>query len=89
MSIPSIPLMVVLALVGAVVTADAQPRRPHPRPAPVARPVIVRPALVPWYAPLPYAFYYEQELRKRQHRPRATQSFEGSSPRCPRFFCYE
>jgi hypothetical protein len=91
--------VIVLALVGAVVTADAQPRRPQPRlgtRAPVAesalspggRPVIVRPVLVPWYAQPTYESVYQHELRKRwPPRPQATQSFHGSSPRCPWFFC--
>jgi len=84
---------VLAALVGlcvglTVTMASAQTvRTPRPgRAAAVAsRPVFVSPYLSP--PPLPYQFYVEQALRKRQHAPRATQSFEGSSPRCPRFFC--
>ena len=80
-------VFVVLLLLGPVAVSAQTVRGPRPpgRAAAVApRAVFVYPP-----PPLPYAFYYQQELQKRQHAPRATQSFEGSSPRCPRFFCEE
>jgi hypothetical protein len=83
---------IVLVLVGAVVTpTDAQPRPRAAPPAPVV--VVPAPVVVPWWyvpPPLPYDFYVQQELAKRwPPRPSATQSFDGVSPRCPRFFCEE
>jgi hypothetical protein len=85
--------VIAVLLLGLADTASAQghartgARRSWPPAAAVApRQVFVS----PYYQPLPYAFYYQQELQKRwPPRPRATQSFEGSSPRCPKFFCEE
>jgi hypothetical protein len=78
-----------LALIVGPVTVQAQQ---HVRGSRAGRaPVIVAPFVSPYYVqpPLPYDFYYQRELQKRLHAPRATQTFEGSSPRCPRFFCEE
>jgi hypothetical protein len=72
-----------LTLLGVVTTADAELRH-APRPAQIV--IVPVPVYVP--PPLPYDFYYQQELAKRwPPRPSPIQSFEGASPRCPRFFC--
>jgi hypothetical protein len=49
---------------------------------------VYRPPLAYRPPPLPYEYYYQQELQRRMQTPPAPpQSFEGSSPRCERFFC--
>jgi hypothetical protein len=87
--------LLLLVLIVGPVTVHAQQ---HVRGSRSGRaPVIVAPVtprlgfVSPYYVqpPLPYDFYYQRELQKRLHAPRATQSFEGSSPSCPRFFCEE
>ncbi len=102
MSSPSatdLPRPVLAALVGLCVTltvtlasAQGAAHARHGARRSVAPPVIVAP-VVQWYyipPPLPYDFYYQQELAKRwPPRPQPAQSFDGSSPRCPRFFCSE
>jgi hypothetical protein len=82
--------LLLLALIVGPVTVHAQQQ--HVRGSRSGRtPVIVAPFVSPYYVqpPLPYDFYYQRELQKRLHAPRPTQTFEGSSPSCPRFFCEE
>lgn len=82
-------VLLLLALAVSPVTAHAQPvRGSHPPRVAIPPPAVV--IVAPFvYQPLPYDYYYQRELQKRQHAPPATQSFEGSSPRCARFFCEE
>jgi hypothetical protein len=82
--------LLLLALIVGPVTVQAQQ---HVRGSRAGRTPIIAPRgvlVAPFgYAPLPYDYYYQRELQKRLHAPRATQTFEGSSPSCPRFFCEE
>jgi hypothetical protein len=84
-----VPSILGLVLVGVVAIVDAEPRHQR-QPAPQVR-VVPAPSGVPWWyspPPLPYSYYVEQALQQRlQQGPTPTRSFEGSSPRCPRFFC--
>jgi hypothetical protein len=74
-------------LVGAATAEADNSRRAHTH---TVQPIYVPSVLYPYYyvPPPSYEFYYQQELQRRLQRPpEAPKSFEGSSPRCPRFFC--
>jgi hypothetical protein len=74
--------VIVAALALGATVAASEPRR---RPPPPSIVVVAPPVWWAVPAPLPYDYYIQQELAKRQ--PTRAQTFEGVSPRCARFFC--